>query len=638
MRRRPSMFLYAEPWHVRLISGVFVIFIIMVGINIVKLQRLHRAYAGEGPVYGSHEEKLQRIWGSVYDRGGELVAGNYFEMRVTASRMALEQLGYDQFRNVAELLDIDSSEEAYRKRIDTDSRFVELKVYPYHDFDYGAISQKLRQWNLGSLLIFDPRSSRYYPEKRFDSGFLSYASPDRNFTCGIERTMDSYLSGQEGLRRYSTSRAVPLFNEQRAVDGDNVFLSIDSTIQFIVEKELKRTVHRMKAKGGYVVVTRPGTGEIVSLAGYAPGRRGVDSLVVAGAYEPGSTIKPLITAIALDRGLVDLSFSADCEQGNWQLGKRRIRDSHRYGVLSLPEIVWHSSNIGAVKLGMKLDKRTLYDGLARFGFGNRTGIQLGGETAGYFLRPEKWHPQTKISMSFGYGASVNVVQMTMALNAVINGGMWMPPRLVSRVTGPDGLPVAMPEMPEERRVISELTSSKMRDILRGVVSFGTGTEAAIPGYDIGGKTGTARKLKNGRYTSSYLSSFYGFFPVNNPQVSIYVMIDDPKPEYYGGKVAAPLFKDISRKIIPLMMDEIGEAEIDLVVAPPEMPAFPDAGPIRKGVVPDLKGLPFRDALIQAHQAGFNVECSGHGRVISQIPGPGVEVAPGAVVALRGYAR
>ncbi len=637
-RNRPSMFLHADLLDVTMIALLFFVLMALVCYSILKLQSLHRAYAGVGTVYGNRSENLSRIWGCIYDRDGELIGGNYFEMQVGASRVALEKMGYEKYRKVADLLKINDSQSAYRKLISGHVSRVLLKTYPYQDFNYSEISRGLRKMKMSSLLVFYPRNRRYYPKKRFYSSFLSYATPDRKRTCGIESSMNKLLKGVPGHRDYAHSRVIPSFTEKKPVDGDDVILTIDSAVQFIVETELKKQVIQTRAKGGYVVVTRPGTGEILSFAGYYPGKIGQNVLGVAAQFEPGSTIKPLLAAALLDRGIVTTRFHTYCEDGRFRIGKRVIRDHAPYKDLSLPEIIWHSSNIGAVKLGRLMSNREFYNAFYAFGLGQRTGVKLPGETRGWFPKPEHWGEETKTSMSFGYGLSVNLLQMTAALNAVVNGGMWEPPRIVKEVTDPEGNPQKLKWKSKPRRVISQLTSAKMRDILRGVVMFGTGKAAAIPGVDVGGKTGTARKVVNGRYTRRYLASFFGFFPASNPQVSMYIVIDEPGTEHYGGRVAAPLFRNITRKILPLLIDEIGGIDLDMrLVSSQRHSAFPERE-VRKGRVPNLKGLAFRDALILAHQAGYRVRYSGHGFVRSQSIPAGLASPDGTVIRLSGSVR
>ncbi len=631
------MFLHADRLDVVMVALLFFVLMMLVCFSILKLQSLHHAYAGVGTVYGNRTETLSRIWGCIYDRNGELIGGNYFEMQVGASRVALEKMGYEKYRDVAALLQIDGSKAAYGKLIKSSSKHVQLKTYPYQDFNYRHISRELRKMKMSSLLVFYPRNRRYYPRKRFYSSFLSYASPNRDKTCGIESSMNDVLNGKLGTRKYAHSRIIPSFTERRPVDGDDVSLTIDSAVQFIVEMELKKQVRKMRARGGYVLVTRPDTGEILSFAGYYPGKIGQDVLGVAARFEPGSTIKPLLASVLLDGGIVSTRFHAFCENGRYKLGKRIIRDHARYGDLSLPEIIWHSSNIGAVKLGRLLSNRDFYNALHGFGLGEKTGIKLPGETAGVFPKPEHWGEGTKASMSFGYGLSVNLVQMAAALNTVVNGGVWEPPHIVKQVTRPDGKTVTLKRR-QARRVLSELTSAKMRDILRGVVMFGTGKEAALQGVDVGGKTGTTRKVVRGRYTNRYWASFYGFFPVSHPEVSIYIVMDEPKTEHYGGKVAAPLFHNIAQKVLPLLIDEIGGIDLDMRLATKDVSVTPHQRPVRKGRVPDLKGLAFRDALILAHQAGYRVRCIGHGFVKSQSLPAGLVSPNDTVIRLAGSYR
>lgn len=641
-RRRVSVPRRASRNSLILISSFFVFAMFLVFISILKLQKLHKAYAGNVTV-ANNMDILKPIRGSIYDREEHLIAGNQFGMEVKISKISLESMGYDNFVNVAKLLNIDDSKKNYKKLLKLKDKSISLKEYSYEDFDYNSVSSALINLKMSNVLYFIPKNYRYYPTKRFYSSFLSYANEDCSLRWGVEERFNKTLTGEEGYRKYIYSKKLPLFEEKTAIDGNSLYLTIDSAIQFVVEKSLKDTVINQKAKAGHVIVTKPKTGEILAIASYYRKSERIRSGIVTDVYEPGSTIKPIIASLALESGSTFPGEIVDCENGRYKIGNRTVVDHTRYNKLNLQEVIWHSSNIGMVKIGSKLNDKYLYRNLKNFGFGSKTDLPIPAESNGIFHSLKNWDSQTKTSISFGYGVSVNAVQMAAALNSVINGGYYISPKLVRKVSDCEGNGIPIKDT-DKRKVLSELTSSTMRNILRGVVETGTGKEAFIDGFDVGGKTGTTKKIVGGKYSSDkYMSSFFGFFPAFDPEISIYIVIDEPtEKEYYGGKVAAPLFKEVAKKIYPFIVEDLDNKHGGLATYVDLSKMKGNKTPLIKntdsfieaGIVPDLRGLLLRDALRIAHQAGFNVKCNGDGFVNRQSKSPGTMLKAGGLIVLN----
>ena len=610
----------------RRVWGVFaVLFLIYVFIfaSLLFKAKTRKVFAYSGST--DKVETLKAMRGTIYDKNLNVIAGNYYTARISIKKEMLEKIGYSNFKLIAKVLKINTSERYYKQLLKSRKKVILLKEIPYHEFFDKEYLKKFRskellESGLGDVVIFDYRYKRYYSTDRFYSKFLAYMYEGEKGTVkiGIERFFDSILSGKDGERIYPFDKRLGFFKEQRPVDGKSIVLTIDSSVQFISEKIARKSLKKYKADNIFVVVSKPKTGEILGIVSVSRKYGNFNSLVVSGAYEPGSTMKPIVGSIALDAGVVREDSVFNCEHGRFKIKKRIIRDHKGYDRLTFPEIIWHSSNIGITKVALKLKPKTFYYGLKLFGFGKKTGIPFNGESAGIFPSFEKFNIDRQISMSFGYGLSVNAVQMVAALNAVVNGGVYKQPIMVKGVLENDGKLVkaslnGTAVKQETRKVISPITSAVMRQILKGVVEQGTGKNAQIEGLSIGGKTGTTKKLNGRRYGHSYIASFYGFFPAEDPAISIYVVVDNPRVDkYYGGEVAAPIFKEIVSKVYPFLIEEISKRVIDLPDEP--KPLFAEKRTIEGNDPLGIKGLSFRQAVQRLSSNGIDFVCKGHGFV------------------------
>jgi len=380
---------------------------------------------------------------------------------------------------------------------------------------------------------------------------------------GVELILNPALSGAAGWRVTQTDRQkrelVSLRDEDvQARDGLNVVLTLDAAIQHIVETALADALQKHTPASITAVVLRPRTGEVLAMAtlpNYDPNNPGASSTdarrdrVVTDVMEPGSTFKIVVVSGALNEGAVRLSDAFDCEQGHFAFAGRVLHDHEPYGVLTAENIITKSSNIGAAKIGIRLGEDRLYDYARDFGFGQRTGIPLPGEARGILYPVKKWSKVSIAQIPMGQGIAVTRLQMIMAMSAIANDGWLMRPMLVSCLEDRNGNVVQQYEPQRVRQIIGEPADKSMVEALKTVVTpDGTAPGAALKDYTVAGKTGTAQKVENGAYAEhKYIASFIGFFPADDPQLCISVVMDEPKEGYYGGQVCGPVFKDIAER-------------------------------------------------------------------------------------------
>jgi cell division protein FtsI/penicillin-binding protein 2 len=416
---------------------------------------------------------------------------------------------------------------------------------------------------------------RQYPSQSLAAHVLGYATPEERIVNGsavseivgregIERSLNSKLTGVEGWRVTETDihrrEVVPLREEDvRPADGLNAVLTLDSVIQNIVESALAEAMEKHSPTSISGIVVRPRTGEVLAMATlptYDPNNPGAATTtadarrnrVICDVAEPGSTFKIVVVSGALNEQLVGLADSFDCEHGHFGFAGRTLHDHEPYGVLSVENIITKSSNIGAAKIGIRMGENRLYDYIKEFGFGAPTGIPLPGEVSGIVHSVKNWSKVSIAQIPMGQGVAVTRLQIMMAMCAIANNGWLMRPMLVDRLEDADHRVVAKYSPQRVRQVISEPAAKLMVTALKTVVSpDGTAPKAALEHYTVAGKTGTAQKVENGVYVRKYFSSFIGFFPADNPELCISVMMDDPRQGYYGGQTAAPVFKQIAER-------------------------------------------------------------------------------------------
>jgi cell division protein FtsI (penicillin-binding protein 3) len=551
-----------------------------------------------------------------------------------------------------------------------------------------AKSDAIRAMGLDGV-EFQPESRRYYPRGSLAAQILGFTNIDGVGQLGIEQTYDKQLEGLKGeliAPRDAHGKLLILQENysQVPVNGASLQLSIDATIQHIVEDALEQGVRMAHPKTAYAVVVDPQTGEILAIAGtptFDPNhilprkfmnrpesdlspaereelRRELDRQKearkvhpVEDAYEPGSTMKIFTLAIALEERKVHLGERIDCMGGRWKYNPKipPITDTHRHGLLTFEEILWQSSNIGAAKIGTRLDPAIHYQFLRKFGFGDPTGLNFPGESAGRLLAPDRWTLPTQYTMSYGYGLSVTPLQILMAGCALANGGKLMQPILVEKIYNDRGLLLKEFKPTVRAQVISEETAGMMKEALKGVITEGTGKLAKLDnGVEAFGKTGTSRKLIDGKYDMRrHYASFMGFFPEDHPQYGVLVMLDDPQGDREGGDVAAPLFKEIGDAILRYRQtapDPDRKADLELSLRDwPTSDTDEASVHVERGKVPSLVGLSLKAAIQRVVLVGGTPSVQTQPgqapgttvlKVVGQSPDPGTALAQGGVVTIK----
>ncbi len=531
-----------------------------------------------------------------------------------------------------------------------------------------AAADRVRALKLAGIHLV-PETRRFYPKGSLAASVLGYVGTDDTGLAGIEYAYDSTVRGKPGRivafkdARRSTwggSEAPGVRAEQ---EGATLTLSLDSGIQFAAERELAATLTELHARSGSVVLMDPANGEILAMAS-APGfdlnqygrypaetRR---NHAVADAYEPGSTFKVVTGSVALEEGVIGMNEVIDTGHGSVRIGNVTINEDqhHDYGALTLGGVLAHSSNVGIIRVGLRLGAQRLFDGASRFGIGKPSGIDLPGEASGTFRPLSRWSYLSNASISMGQEVSLTALQLARVASVIANGGLLVAPRLVTRLARPDGREERLASAPPVR-VLSEKTARQMREMLVGVVENGTGTEAAIPGFTVAGKTGTAQKAGPGGYQRGrHVPNFVGFAPAENPKIVCVVVVEEPQGKYYAAAVAAPLFSRIVSQALGILRVAPEEQRLPSTVLASLPPRYPDglvpastrqsvpvsapasAPLVVAGEVPDVSGLSARQALALFARLGVAVRLHGAGFVTSSSPAPGAPLKPGDVLHLN----
>jgi cell division protein FtsI (penicillin-binding protein 3) len=422
---------------------------------------------------------------------------------------------------------------------------------------------RIRALNLQGI-HFQKESKRFYPKRDLAAQVLGYVGTDDAGLSGLEREYDEQLRGQPGRMQISVDARKKWFAriEKEPEPGDNLVLTIDEKIQYIAERELEKAIKDTGAIAGTVIVENPHTGEILALANrptFNPNIKkeikveALKNRAVSDIYEPGSTFKLVTISGALEEKLTRPEEMFDCQMGSIVINGMRIRDSKPHGVLSVTDVLAESSDVGAIKIALRLGEDRFYKYIRAFGFGQQTGIELPGETRGMTKPVNKWSKVSIGAISMGQEIGVSAVQLAGMVSTFANDGVWVAPRIVATTMAPQGAPQTVMFHPQqERRVISTLTAAQMRQMMRAVVLHGTGRKAVLEGYTAAGKTGTAQKVDpdTGAYSrTKYVASFAGFAPINNPGVTVAVILDSAVGLHQGGQVAAPVFQRIAQQVL-----------------------------------------------------------------------------------------
>jgi len=546
--------------------------------------------------------------------------------------------------------------------------------------------QRIQALNLRGI-YFQKESQRFYPKRQLAAHVLGYVDIDEKGLGGVEYQLDDQVRGRPGrMLILADARRRWYDRKEKAADaGSSVVLTLDERIQYIAEKELAAAIHETRAQAGTVVVQDPNSGELLAVANWppfnpnAPAESSAESRMdraIGALYEPGSTFKIITLAAALEEGITRPDEVIDCQMGAIYLAGHRIRDHKPFGLLTVAQVVSQSSDVGAIKVGLRLGAPKLYDYIRTFGFGSPTSIDLPGENRGLLRRVENWSSISIGAISMGQEVGVTPVQLATAVSALANGGLIYRPHVV-RELRKNGQ-AYRPEQPAPRRAVRATTAATLRRMLEGVVLEGTGKLARLDGYTAAGKTGTAQKIDpaTGRYSASqYVASFVGFAPLNNPAITIVVALDSPVGRHHGGDVAAPVFKRVAEQALAYLdvphdvtsspailrasnrakpdhplpdvsdFDPIQTEAVQEAAVPPQAPAggVTPATPtvaLAEGegiAVPDLKGKSVRNAIEECLRLGLNPVLVGTGVAVEQTPKAGETVRRGSHISVR-FAR
>jgi cell division protein FtsI (penicillin-binding protein 3) len=566
---------------------------VVIGWRLVDLQVIHAAKLAKRAE--RQQEQLVPVEGergTIYDRQGRVMAMNTEMPSVFAVPTAIEEprmLGAELAsvlgRPKAELI----------KRLSTDRAFVWLdrQISP-------ARARAALSVGGGGIGVIS-ESHRFYPKRSLMAHLIGFTGLDNDGLEGIELRYDSMLRGEQGWRlveRDAAGRVVLSKGSGTPKRGDDLRLTVDEVIQFETEQALDSVVQETQASSAIAIMMEPATGAILAMAvrpDFNPNRlAGLDAgqwrnRAITDLYEPGSTMKPLMLAGAFEERVVKPDELIDCEQGRMMVANKALHDHEPFGLLTPQEIIQHSSNIGAAKIGMRLGAERLHNWLTMFGFGRPTGIDLKGEVGGLLRPVSQWSGRSVASHAIGQEVGVTPLQLVTAYAALANGGWLVRPHLVESVITPDGTNHPVPNTPI-RRVISGRTARQVRDILTSVTTpEGTGAQASMVGFQVAGKTGTAQKVnpETHRYDArAVVSSFIGFVPADSPRFVLLVVVDDPQGPGWGGTVAAPVFRQIATAALHYMgvMPTAVPPEPKLVQSRPSAPGLgvSTAGPESDG--------------------------------------------------------
>ena len=427
-------------------------------------------------------------------------------------------------------------------------------------------SERVRNLNLKGI-YFRKEPKRFYPKRELASQVLGYVGLDDEGLGGVELEFNDDLQGIPGRELISVDARRKWFGrvERQPDPGQNLVLTVDSTIQYIAEKELAQGIQDTKAITGTVVVQNPRTGEILALANWPTFNPNVFSQLpkealknraVSDVYEPGSVFKIVTYSAAIEQHLTRPEELIDCQKGSINVFGMRIRDHEKLGTISVAQALAHSSDVAAIKVGMRLGNERFDHYIRAYGFGATTGIELPGETRGLAKPASRWSKVSIGAISMGQELGVTPLQVISMISTIANDGVYTPPRIVAGELPPNAGPKPVVFHPaQQRRVISTETAVTMKKMMEGVVLFGTARRAMLEGYSVAGKTGTAQKLdpKTGTYSKTkYIASFVGFAPVNEPALTVAVILDSAEGLHQGGQVCAPVFRRIAQQVLEYM--------------------------------------------------------------------------------------
>ena len=604
----------------------------------------------------SHKKQnLPANRGNIYDRDNRPLTRNiiHYTLSVNPSKVINK-------KEIAEELSKQTGKpkEKYLEKLNSKSKFEYLE-------------RNLQRNELGLLetkvfpgLKIERKYRRYYPHENIGAQVLGYTNLDDEGISGIEKDYNNYLKGIPGWVYKTKGWSGKIQHKsgmpfQKSINGSNIQLTIDLEYQSILEEELKKRQDETSSSSATGIIMDPETGEILAMAttpGFDNNHFGSTRpefhriKSITDQFEPGSTFKVVSTVSALYNGQINLHDEFNCENGSFEYHTKKITDHESYSMLTTSQIIHHSSNIGIIKIMDQVGQKKLFSMSRDFGFGSKTGINLNGEVSGKLNHYNDWSAVSLGMIAMGHEVGVTAIQLASAYCAIANGGYLLKPRIVQHIMDESGNIIHSEEPVVLRKIANEATIESVRGMLRGVVVKGTGKNADIPGWKVAGKTGTAQKWKNGKYSNNdFISNFIGFFPSDSPQLLALIMLDEPsKPFHWGNEGAAVAFQRIMGRIInmddsisPPLNDNIAfepkrvmaaseKDNVELIKEKLPLNLSTFSRNSNKTKVPEVRGLSMRKTMTTLNEFGLKYKINGSGKVYWQSPEPGRVVTKGTV--------
>jgi len=593
--------------------------------------------------------------GNIFDRKNRPLTRNIIHYTLSA--------------NPSMVIDKDDLAEEISKRTGKPKEVYLKKLNSNSKFEY--LERDLQKEKLGSLettsfegLNLERKFRRYYPHNHIAAQLIGFTNLDDDGISGIEKDFNDYLKGSPGWIYKTKGWSGKIQHKsgmpfKRPVDGNNIQLTIDLEYQSILEEELKKRQLETKSSSATGIIMDPQTGEILAMAttpGFdnnqfqstRPELHRIRS--ITDQFEPGSTFKVVSAISAIYDGQIGLQDEFNCENGSFKYYSEEISDHEEFGMLTLSQIIQHSSNIGIIKMMEQVGPKTLFSKSRDFGFGSKTGISLNGEVTGKLKKHTEWSAVSLGMIAMGHEVAVTAIQLAVAYSSIANGGYLLKPLIVNQIMAPEGSIVYDEEPIVARKIADTVSMKNIREMLRNVITKGTGQNAKIAGWQVAGKTGTAQKWKDGDYSNDkFISNFIGFLPYEDPQLLALVMLDEPsKPFHWGNEGAAVAFKRIMERIInmddsilpPSKKKPNDIIEMDKVITHvnnenkkfenklPPMQLSTLTRNTTKTIVPEVRGLSMRRAMATLNNSNLKYKISGSGKVYWQHPKPGLIVDKG----------
>ena len=606
-------------------------------------------YKQQGITQAQKNEKLLAVRGNIYDRNNVPLTQNIIHYSLGAQTFKIK----DRAEFAAKIANSTGRDiEYYLKKIDTKKSFVVIE----HKLRQNKVKPLLEQIIPG--LVVERKSRRYYPQENIASQTVGFTDVDDKGLTGIEKEFNSYLAGKAGwvvkqVDGKGRSQIKTSFPIKPPIDGSNIQLTIDLEYQSILHEELNRRINETNAKGAIGIIINPQNGSILAMSSmpdFNPNQHGLSPIenqknrVLTDQFEPGSTYKVVTATAAVATNAVSLYEEFNCKEGKINVAGKIISDHEIFGLLTFPQIIAHSSNVGMIKIAQRLGQEPLYTFSRDFGFGSPTGIQFPGESKGKLRQTKYWSEMSLAEVSIGYEVGVTALQLASAYAAIANGGYLIKPRLIKQILSAQG-EIIHSEKPE---IIRKIGNPEIMETVKGmlvdVVQYGTGEKAKIKGWSIAGKTGTAYKFIDGAYSNKYISNFAGFFPADKPQVVGVIILDEPKYGYHwGGYGAAPVFRRIAQRIInvddSIKHHKKEKRPTETVIANNDneksLIALSTVNSLKKyqdgyAIVPNVRGMSIRKAKSILKKSNLRAKFEGSGQVVWQSPAPGTKKLPGTI--------